>query len=371
MEIKQALYFSRDWNSNTNKYTLGYQKIWVIDNSDDNNIVETVNDFVNVASKPLMEYTPNKGDKLFFLPGCTVPRFKMKTFCEKYKTAMVKYKESATALFVGPDSFKDMVCRLPSYTYSRPNVEKYLLNYATTSPMRAALLETDYKHVYFDYGVTDLLKDAFGKPFNNTAVEYNDETASYYFTSDAAYENYTLTIGNSKIYNQDDILKRINTGAVMTEEQYISIQRLFESSDTQNHKVAIEIMSNCDYEKSCVYLLLLIEKFYGKIYNCPTKNHVNFKSLLKFFGFQSLTNLDLDDIINSLISRKLLNKANLDILMPMAIEELSNTGGYDHFVVDKIKVSDAVDKALEENILDSSKDTHIIPDLDEELTPTI
>ena len=175
MEIKQALYFSRNWNANTGEYTLGYKKIWVIDNSDDNNIVETINDFVIVASKPLMEYTPNKGDKLFFLPGCTVPRFKMKTFCEKYKTAMVKYKESATALFVGPDSFKDMVCRLPSYTHSRPSVEKYLLNYATTSPMRAALLETDYKHVYFDYGVTDLLKNNFGKPFNNTEVEDTEE----------------------------------------------------------------------------------------------------------------------------------------------------------------------------------------------------
>tara|TARA_B110000503_G_C7160536_1_gene419455 strand:- start:2786 stop:3901 length:1116 start_codon:yes stop_codon:yes gene_type:complete len=371
MEIKQTLYIKKAYCSAKAAYELKYEKIWVIDNSDNINIVETTSDFLKAVSSPLIEYIPNKGDKLFFLPGCSVPRFKMKTFCEKYKTAMVKYKESATALFIGPDSFKNMVCGLPSYTFTRSSLEKYFLSYAKTSPMREALLETDYKHVYFDYGVHELLKNEFGKSFNSPHLTSDEEFASYRFSSDEDYKNYNLILGNNKIYHQDDILKRINTGAVMTEEQYISIQRLFKSSDIQNHKVALEIMSNCDYEKSCVYLLLLIHNYERQLYACPTKNHVNFKSLLKFFGLNGVESLDLDDIINSLISRKLLNKLNLDILMPMAIDELSDAGGYKHFIVDKIKVSELVDKALEDNILDGTRDTMIIDDQDDELNPTI
>ncbi|MBK7819405.1 MAG: hypothetical protein IPJ60_19090 [Sphingobacteriaceae bacterium] len=45
-------------------------------------------------------YTPTKGDRLWFYPGCDIPRFKVKQFCQKYDVAVVKYTEKSNIRFI-------------------------------------------------------------------------------------------------------------------------------------------------------------------------------------------------------------------------------------------------------------------------------
>ena len=61
---------------------------------------------------------------------------------------------------------------------------------------------------------------------------------------------------------------------------------MFESSDEDNHVLAMEIMANSKYEDSILYLLMLISEYSYRINVSNTRNHVNFKSMLSYFGWQ-------------------------------------------------------------------------------------
>jgi hypothetical protein len=170
------------------------------------------------------------------------------------------------------------------------------------------------------------------------------------------------------VYNQNEILRRLNSGAVMDEKQYEGARQLLNSKDMENTKLAIEIMANCDFEKSSVYLLLLIRDFGHKIFNCPNRTHVNFKSLLKFFNITNLRGVHLDDIMSTLIDLKLLNQANLNRLEPELIEDMKSYVS-DYLIPEKIAYSEKVIKALEENILDKNADTEIVFEEPEIINP--
>jgi hypothetical protein len=173
--------------------------------------------------------------------------------------------------------------------------------------------------------------------------------------------------GDNQLYNQDEILRRINIGNVMGEKEYVSIQRMLKSTDRENLKLGMEAMANCDYEKSCVYLLLLMKDYGDKMYGSPTSSHVNFKSLLKFFSVTNINNFDLDDVIRTLLSRKLLNRANLDRLMPLAIEQMKENADTDYFLPADVAMTDEIKQGLSENILDRDCNVEIVEDTQEQL----
>ena len=105
---------------------------------------------------------------------------------------------------------------------------------------------------------------------------------------------------------------------------------------------------------------------FDQFHNSPTKNHVNFKALIKYFNVNLNRHINLDDVTDILKKHKLLNKTNLDILMPLAIEVV-NENSMDNFIIKSVEPSEDVYKSLEENILDGQLDTQIYDDNDEKL----
>jgi hypothetical protein len=157
--------------------------------------------------------------------------------------------------------------------------------------------------------------------------------------------------------HQDEMLKQLNTGSVLDEEMYTQIHRLFESSDKENTKLAMEAMANCDFQKSAVYLLLLVKKYGEKIYNSGNRHHVNFKSLLKYFQLTNITNISVDEMIDSLRHQKLLSIDNLNRLMPLAMEVIRESGDMDNIKVKDVELSLEAEQAIAENILDKDPTT--------------
>ena len=83
---------------------------------------------------------------------------------------------------------------------------------------------------------------------------------------------------------------------------------MFDSSDTDNHVLAMEIMANSKYEDSILYLLMLISQNSYKINNSNTRNHVNFKSMLTYFGWQprDVSHVNTDNIVEMIDNKGLL-----------------------------------------------------------------
>lgn len=92
---------------------------------------------------------------------------------------------------------------------------------------------------------------------------------------------------------------------------------MFKSSDKDNHIMAMEIMANSNYVESALYLLMLLEEYGHRIADCNTKNHVNFKSMVSYFGLRvrDVDNLDPDDVSKKLTSLGLLTTEWLNILL--------------------------------------------------------
>jgi hypothetical protein len=83
---------------------------------------------------------------------------------------------------------------------------------------------------------------------------------------------------------------------------------MFESSDSDNHILAMEIMANSHYEKSILYLQMLLSNYYYQISNSHTRNHVNFKSMLSYFNWatRSLGSRSAEQIVSIIDEKGLL-----------------------------------------------------------------
>ena len=103
----------------------------------------------------------------------------------------------------------------------------------------------------------------------------------------------------------------------ITPEVYQQLVKMFQSSDQANHIMAMEIMANSNYIDSALYLLLLLEDYSGRISECHTRNHVNFKSMVSYFSIavKEIGWLTPDRIANKLIELGLLTRNWVHVLL--------------------------------------------------------
>ena len=326
---------------------------------------------------PKKEYVPVKDDKIFFIPGCNVPRFKVKKFCLDNQVALVKYIEKANVKFVGPESFKLMIIPQNDHFWEKHHFLTHIKKQSNNNPVYFPLINALW-NCPSKYVVTRRLMRAYVESAGIRFYELDDlirdgSTPEYMFTSPESYDKFLSITSDPQVYPQEEIVKRINTGGIMGQKEYESIQRMLKSTDKENLRLAMEAMANSDYEKSCVPLLLILKEYGKAMDSSSSRFHVNFKSLLKFFGIEVLTNINLNIIIETLLKKKLLNKTNLDLLMPLAIDSMTgdfDEGGIKYFKVDKVGVTDVIKQGLSENILDRSYNTQVIEE-DEELNPKL
>lgn len=295
------------------------------------------------------KYTPVAGDKIFIYPDSNIPRFKLKRFCEQHKVSIAKAKESANVFFMNPDSVnrdnqfynEDNYANLIHKTYfldyikkaTRVNDARYvpLISDLTNLSENVVYLQSTYN--FTQYGINkytldivreqDLDEDINGN-IDSTLINSEERTKMFYIQTEDQRKAFDF-IENKDFYHPDSMLALLNEGSVVDKEMYDGIMNLFESSDNNDHKVAMEAMANCDYEKSAVYLLMVFYHHQNKIYNSDTKTHVNFKSYLNFFKLSHGRTICIDDIIDKLKDKRLLNSSNLAIVMKEAKKVIKDT----------------------------------------------
>lgn len=345
-----------------------YRHVRILD--DNRSLSAVAEEFIGSNNK---EYVPVKKDKIYVFPGCTIPRFKLKQFCEAHDVALVKYSKSANIMITSKEAFTSLFERTFYTCHKKTDVIELFTkhNCQEIAPLKHAVETQESDYVYFKY-FNHLSKPLFGRDILDDIedIGYNDAPNNK-LNDEESFEKLKELFSNNSLYNESAILKLLNVGAEINEQEYNRLKDLLESNDNESIKMAIEIMANCDYEKSCVYLLLLISDYGRKIKDSRNRNHVNFKSLLKFFDIQNLHNFDLDDIFNSLLKRKLLNQSNLNSLLPLAIENMRDALHTEYFTFSQVEYSDAIKEGLDENILDGKCDTEITDFDDEEINPKL
>jgi hypothetical protein len=340
-----------------------YLHIYEVDAMDDELIIKVeplycADSSTNIVTATDKDYTPSKGDKLYFLPGVNIPRVKLKDLSLQHGIKTTRNINDATHIFAGKNT-KDKITSGAWY---------YSIN---TSALRGILLDPElvmddyYKEnltqalefytedvVILDYSAAGQLRNselAFVKRYSYGNISRH---SSAYYSVDSDHTDLFPDILTLDIYDESKLIKHINgeDAATIDATMFQQISDMFKSSDSDNHVLAMEIMANCNYIDSLLYLEMLFKDHANKMYNCHTKNHVNFKSLLSYLG-KCKTNMDtsVDNIMQALINKDVLDTDKIDVLMEHYSDELGRRGNSTFFKVKSITVNEETLQLLNTN----------------------
>ena len=311
-------------------------------------------------------YTPMKGDKLYFLPGVNIPRIKLKDLATKFGIRTVRDVSEANVIF-GSSKTKD---KMTGYTwkYKIPTtlVQLFFETYKNDmddyqfSKIDNALEFYTEEYILTDWSTARNFTDNDLPQWNSYSQQpqYTDYHSKSRASSEHVHEvnkdyiNLYDLIKGKEIIDESCLLDQLNgdDAVIIDADMFTQLTTMFNSSDDDNHILAMEIMANSKYKESLLYIEMIFKNHSYSIGNCHTKNHVNFKSLLSYLGKSNrYIDTSLDDIMESLISKKVLTKDKVDILLENYGHEINNRGDSTYFKVQTITVNEDTLSLLNEN----------------------
>ena len=304
------------------------------------------------------DYVPTKGDKLYFLPGVNIPRVKLKDLSLQYGIKTVRDINQATHIFAGKNT-KDKISNSHWYYTIETSVIKSILEDPETimddyykENLQQALEFYTEDTIVISYGTASEFRNSelpvLQRYIKSDMLRYSKT----FYTVDDDHKDLFPGILSLDIYNESKLLKYINgeDAATIDEEMYLQISDMFKSSDRDNHILAMEIMANCNYMESLLFIEMLFKEYYNKISDCHTKNHVNFKSLISFLGKnKNYLSTSIDEIVNSLINKDVLDIEKVNVIMKYYGEEIANQGGTQHFEIKSVTLCEDTAKLLNTN----------------------
>lgn len=319
----------------------------------------------NILDISEKEYIPTKGDKFYFLPGVSIPRVKLKDLTKDYGIKSTRLLKDATHIFAGRSTTNKVCERLWSYRIPTSAIEmlynhlkeqeldKYYLE-----KLETALLYNEHDFVYIDYSVAGIFRNNQTEIFEmirETPEILNLLKGSDYITTiDSDYVEDLLEIESLQIpiLDESELLKHINgeDATTIDEDVYSQLKTMFDSSDTDNHILAMEILANSNYIDSLMYIEMLFKTHAFCMEGSRTKNHVNFKGLLAFLGKdRSNMSTSIDDIVNSLRLNNVLTIDKLKYLLNEYSDEISHGGSTEVFKIKTITVNEDILKEIDHN----------------------
>ena len=270
----------------------------------DATIIESLGDSVStfVNSKG---YVPAKGDTIYLLPGVNIPRMKLKDLALNLGIRVVRDPDKATVVFSGKSSVGKLTTSTWYYFADAntilENIKKLCGDQYYIDKLETAITGTGATKICSNWS------DMRNTLCNGDMGIYVNQ---YVYGIEPEYQETYDAIQGKPIYCESELLTNINgdDSTVIDYAVYQQLKSMFESTDDDNHILAMEIMANSHYENSILYLLMLISDFSGVISNTHTRNHVNFKSMLAYFNWvpRQVSHMGADNIIKIIDEKGLL-----------------------------------------------------------------
>jgi hypothetical protein len=290
-------------------------------------------------------YTPQIGDKFYFMPGVNIPRIKLKDLAINYNIKVVRDPDEADVIFAGDSTFHKMSNYTWKYTLKTEDVKNFIQACATEFDSDEYLKFThilgEYKEptVVMDYRASRTIGDSgfplyqnFQQNFGSIAERNRDSVHVLELLDD--YKELYDKVSSKVLIHESCLLDKLNghDAVVINEEVFEQISNMFKSSDADNHVLAMEIMANSNYTESLLYLEMLFHEYHNIMRNNHSRNHVNFKSLLSYLNKdKNYFHTTVDDMIRSLLNKKVLTVDMVNIILSRYHDEVSH--GTDCFKV--------------------------------------
>lgn len=295
-------------------------------------------DSFNIVKTP---YSPSKGDKIYFLPSVSVPRVKFKNVCVEFGVKTIRDVEQANVIFGSKKSISDITTYTWAYKCKTENFKALIKRFESEidghdlEKIETALEFYNNEVVALDYNLYDWVINIIGN--EDSENRYSNRLSMV----KEEYVDLFNALQGKEILDEASVINVLN-GEDATEidkSMFEHLSDMFESSDTDNHVLAMEIMANSKYVESLIYLELLFHKYAHKISDRHTKNHVNFKSLISYLDKdKSYLNTDIDDIAKSLVNKDQFTTDKLEIIMEYLSSHIQSRGDSKYFTVKTITV---------------------------------
>ena len=322
-------------NINTN---LGF---WGVLNSHSDVVISidsTIGSFNRDYIIPLStdEYVPTKGDKVYFLPGVNVPRVKFKEIALEYGIRTVRNPNDANVFF-GNKSTADKITD-GRWVYKIET--KYLIDALDNNTLDLDEFYIDKLRTALEFYTNEFI--ATDHPFAMAIAENIERNQIRMNTISSDYTELGKALEGKIIYEESTIIDKLNgqDASVIDAVMFEQLSIMFNSSDSDNHVLGMEILANCKYSASLPYMLLLFKDFSGYMYNSSTKNHVNFKSLVNWLGGNIFHRNSIDDLCDILKDKGQFVPENLDIFLNHSHQDVLNRGDTRYFKVKTITLDE-------------------------------
>jgi hypothetical protein len=257
-------------------------------------------------------YVPAQGDSIFLMPGVNIPRVKLKDLALNLGIKVVRDATRANVIISGKATMNKITTGRWFHHAKTEDFTKYVEWLKThmgfdmyyTDKYDTAVAACNPDVIYMEYSTKNNMDNqGFSIPTSySSAVHFIEDE----------HRDMVDAIQNKPIFDESELLAMINgdDAVTITPEIYSQLVKMFESSDQDNHIMAMEIMANSNYIDSALYLLLLLEGYAERISDCHTRNHVNFKSMVSYFtlAVKEIHWLNPDKIANKLMELGLLTK---------------------------------------------------------------
>ena len=310
----------------------------------DVNIIEGLGDSLSTFVNSKV-YVPTKGDTIYLLPGVNIPRMKLKDLALNLGIRVVRDPEKATVVFSGKSSVGKLTTSNWYYFADAntilENVKILCKDQFYIDKLETAITSTGATRVCSSWS-----------DMRNTLCNANMDIyhSQYLFGIEPEYQETYDAIQGKPIYCESELITNINgdDSTIIDYDVYKQLQTMFESSDDDNHVLAMEIMANSHYEKSVLYLLMLISDYQHVISNTHTKNHVNFKSMLAYFNWipRNISSLNAHHIVKIIDQKGLLTLDMIKILYKEYTNDIHRMISYDEvFEIKEVTIKqDYLDK---------------------------
>lgn len=324
------------------------------------------------------KYTPSLNDKLYFLKGVSIPRVKMKNLATNYKIKTVRDISEATHIF-GSSSSLDKISDVSwKYSINTSDFKLFLeeggKNYIDSYNMGKLITALEFYEnpkIITDHNTIANVINSSRLPFK-TSVTYRSSSERFRSIDDDMKDIF-ISIQGKELYDESSLLLHLNgdDAIEIDAEMYVSLCEMFDSSDTDNWTLAMEIMANSHYDKSLLYLELLFCDYSHKISDVRSKNHVNFKSLTSFLNKGYQFNTDIDNIMATLKKHNKFTKENLDIILKSKGNKIEGRGNTSYFVVKTITVVPEVLDIMNEDYEFTVLEDHVFENKEESIEEEI
>jgi hypothetical protein len=312
-----------------------------------------------------IDYTPTKGDKICLLPGVQLPRTKLKAFNDEHGTKNVREASNANYIFASDKSFNEYFVNGNSWYYkmTKSDLDKlipYFSSILNVDPVDISDLKDIVEAhqtlhgevectINYNWSTLNDIKDIIAKKKIELSSKWDDSIIFNEIHSDFIEE--VKFLKTQTIYDVSGLIASISAKNVVIDyEMYGQLKNMLNSNDTDNHVLAMEIMANSNIVESLLFLEMLFKEHSYEIYNCHTRNHVNFKSLCSMINKEKYKyTTDLDDVVKSLINFNVLTTDKLNLLMRHYNNEIMQNGNSTYFHVKTITVADIVHQTVNEN----------------------